>query len=382
MKSFSIDAFYRGLHPAISQLNLLHWHELVNHSVSGPFYLFGDRVSCELVQQWFQHNHIELKGIIPDDSGEVCGLAEDEKVIVVYRDFPRDAELYARVRHSFKSLGLKKAYIIHDFSSGFAPGAERLIPEREQVERACGLLDDEASRDCFHAFLLNAAKPYHWNMDFTAETFGIPDPRRVQENAPAFAQTLQIPAAGYVFFCNTEEFSKNDPKLSLLGKHEGCVYFCPDRLARLRLREFCAQQNWTLRAPILNGALWNSSGTAAVSRRKWSGGTPLSYPEDRTQVQTFTADSLMDGLPEKKLEALILNMADDCIKAIEGSIQTIKRDRTTVFINGFHRADLLWNVILKLHELIPDAGIRLSRYPSENVLEGHCIQFFQRGETP
>ena len=375
MKSNFFNSFYERLHPAIGKIGIFEWDNLKAGDINTPLYLWGDDISCELFRQRFKANNIKYEGIINSGFGDnLNSLPEGATVIVTLKDFPSDITLYYNVSSQLAKIGIKKPYIIRDFSSGFALGSEHVVRDRNKIESSYWILGDEDSKACFEAFLENSVVPYHWNMDITADVFGIPDPYRPDNHKWNYGDLdNNIAEKSFVLFCITGEFKRNDPNYELLNTHSNCVVLCPDSLSRLRMRECFNHALVEHGIPIIDKTLWDSDKTVYYQRYKWHGGTPLYYSGKSVRAQGIALDRLVACSKGMDVSLLILNMNEDYIHALRGAKTYILNNRVEVRILGFHTADCLWNAITRINTEFPEKDILLRRYFSENPLEGHCI---------
>lgn len=386
MKNHSLDEIYRGIHPALGSIGTLHWNSIVDKTPATPLVLYGDTVSCELFRQRFENNNIPVAGIIlhggktaesvitPEGPEVIQTLPDDAIVIVTLRDYPRDIELYYAVKSQLKEYGVIKPYVIHEFCSGFALNADKLISERDRVIQAFSLLLASSSRECFQEYIKNAATPYHWNMDITNELFGIEDTHRPTEKVWTHGEYDPVLSDdGCVVYCNTREFHCGDPRLKLLRTSRNSFMFYPNPISRLKLREYLSAQECTDGVLVLDRMLWNREGLETVVFKGYSGGTPLSYAGKKHVIHTMTVDGLMELLKELRLDLLVLDLDEDFVNVLEGAETVLHSDHPTIIINGFSKVDQLWNSIIKLNEMLPHYRMSLHRYPSANILEGHSI---------
>jgi len=375
MKNRCIDAIYQHMHPAIGKIGILYWHEICSGGEAAPLYIWGDKNSCELFVQRFDNNGISYAGVVTSDRESGFRFPEDAKVIVALRQFPGDRELFSSVIQQLSYLGVHIPYTIHEFSSGFPLGSERLISDRDSVENAYSILEDDISRSCYLRFLKNCTMPYFWNMDFSEESFGIPNPRieSVRKNQFWEASLSERVCDDYVFFCILNEFHAHDPNWQLLMTHDRCIVFCPDPLTRTRLREWLLKREHSLEIPIINAALWDHSGSDFYRRAQWSGGTPIDYPTQERKIRTDSVDRLVSTIQDGRLKLLLLSMEDLYGKALTGAKKTIAFHDTEIWVSGFHRTDLLWSAINDLHRAFPERLLLLRQYQTENALEGFYI---------
>ena len=375
MKNSCVDAMYRKMHPAIGNIGILYWHEICSGSETAPLYIWGDQNSCELFVQRFENNGVSYAGVVTQDQKLSFQFTEDAKVVVALRQFPGDRKLYSSVIRQLNHLGVHIPYTIHEFSSGFPLGSERLISDRESIENAYSILEDDVSRNCYLHFLKKCTTPYYWNMDFSEESFGIPNPRMGSMREDEFwdSSLSEVTCDDYVFFCMLNEFHAHDPNLQLLLTHDRCVVFCPDTLARMRLREWLLKRGHSLEIPIIDSALWDYPGSDSYWRTQWSGGTPIAYPPQEKKIRTDAVDRTVSMIQEGKLKLLLLSMEDLYERALTGAKKTIASHATVIMVNGFHRADLLWSAINDLHQAFPEQQLLLRQYQTENILEGFYI---------
>lgn len=375
MKNSYIDVIYRQMHPAIGKIGILYWHEICSGSEAAPLYIWGDQNSCELFIQRFENNDVSYAGVVTRDRESGFRFPKDAKVVVALRQFPGDRQAYSDVIRQLDNLGVHIPYTIHEFSSGFPLGSERLISDRDSVENAYSILEDDVSRNCFIHFLKKCTTPYYWNMDFSEESFGIPDPRMgsVREGKFWESSLSEVARDNYVFFCILNEFHAHDPNLQLLMTHDRCIVFCPEPLARIRLREWLLKREHSLEIPIIDAALWDRPGSDSCRRTQWSGGTPIAYPTQERTIRTDSVDRLVSTIRDGKLKLLLLSMEDLYGKALTGAQKTIALHDTAIMVSGFHRADLLWSAINDLHRAFPERQLLLRHYQTENTLEGFYI---------
>lgn len=395
MTSSLIDSIYSGLHPALGSVEILYWHELKKSHNQMSLFLYGDSYSCRLFVEWFKPYGIAVEGIILSEpkatSGDQWDIPvftpdtwnksqwENSAVVVTLRDFPGNIDLYHAEMDKLGKMGVSRPYIIHDFSSGFALGAEKIVESRMQIENAINCLEDEDSKQCFIAFLQHLNVPHHWNMDITAETFGIPDPKRTMVSEWEDPCDCSVSSESVILFCNTVEWHGHDPKLALIKYCKDCILFFPHSLARLKLREYigCGR---VVNAPIiLSSALWDSDGEKTFHVPCITGGTPLSYESKVAEYKTVTVDSVM-AATGKFPDLIVLDMDNAFPAAIHGAHASILAHHPSIAVNGFSRAHFLWNAVNELHRLLPHYSIYLRRYPSENPMEGHTIFLKYEGD--
>lgn len=222
MRRHSLDEVYRGIHPALGNLGILYWNSIAEKAPATPLFLYGDSISCELFRQRFENNNIPVAGIILHECRTresvvkqngfkaIKALPDSAIVIVTFREYPRNIELYYAVNKQLQKYGVVTPYVIHEFCSGFALNAEKLISERDRVVHAFSLLLDLSSRECFYEYIKNSATPYRWNMDITNELFGMNDyetnrfmetrwSTHNQETITAFVQSIRQSQDSYLF---------------------------------------------------------------------------------------------------------------------------------------------------------------------------------------
>jgi hypothetical protein len=385
MKSIFLEKFYRNIHPALKDVGILYLHELKNgHKNNSPLFLLGDEHSCELFKERLNHYHIQVEGfiIISVDmttskmllnNGEcIKELPLGAIVVVTFQDYPGNIKLFQKVQRVIIYLNITRPYIIHDFSSGFAVGAEHIVNDKEYITEVYNFLSD-SSKDCFCSFLEHITTPYRWNMDIKSVNYGIPDKFKVENGNMTFEQYVYPKLEeGYVLFCDCTEFRKTDPKWRLISKSK-CIIFSPNYLVRLRLREYFDLCGINYNVPIVISALWDSNGSEKISFSKYTGGTPLLYERYDSQVSVTTVDTVMESLRDERLQLIILDMDDNYQRAINGARNTITRNHPVIIIKGFSHADYLWNAIRWIKFNLPQYSVSLTRFPSDNILQGHSI---------
>jgi len=392
-----LAAFYNRIHPALHSKNILFWHQIKKTKFDRPILLYGNPVSCELLIQRLNTCGIHPTGVILSEGTalnikEIPVLVDNEIkdrigksiLLVTLQDYPGTVENYLSVEKQLKKLGCEKPYVIHEFSSGFALGAENLVDQQHYVEQAYDLLKDKTSRSCYLAFLEHINRPYHWNMDIRSENFGIPDNKRYEQSGEWEFEPIpfiNLKESLLLHSCTTD-WNKNDPFIRLSKFAQKAVFLNPHDLYRMKLRELLSREmlDTVKNTAVLNNILWEQSGLIQIEKEQYAGGTPLSYSVQTITINALTVDDLMRQMPTEKLGLIVLDMNSDYMKAIHGATITIEKDNPTIAVCGFKSAEKLWKSIVHLYESFPTWSIKLRRYPCENVIMGHII-YLERENT-
>lgn len=394
MIDFSIDDILENLHPAIGQIDILYWHEIKKNKYSNIYFL-GTDLDCALFQERFNIYKIDYAGtLIVSKDLEFCGIFDKygnqnshmelyPTIIVTMPDYPQDIFLYKRLQEILYTCGIKRPCIIHEFSAGFALGAELMAKDKTKIYEAYNNLLDENSKNCFYKMLKTVSIPYHWNMDLKEHNYGIRDPKRYsyKDEDDLFKQLEgDIKTEQFVLICCATELKKNDPIISYSLKHKKSMLFLPRSIARLRVREFFEQQMCQYTVPILGNILWNSCGNINISMMKYTGGTPLAYEKKKYNIDAVTIKAISDSLGNEKIGLISLDMGLEFKKAIDGGIDVIENDNPIVLIQGFKMINELWETIIWCHTRLVRYNISLFRYETDNVCEGHVVVLKPKGD--
>ena len=392
MKNISIEDIWNELHPAIGQIDILHWHELKKNKIENIYFL-GSDYDCSLFEERFSQYGIDYAGkllvspnlkveaILGKHGEPIRKIKSNATVIVVMPDYPSNPLLYESIKNIIDGCDLGRPHVIHEFSSGFALGTEKIIADRSIIEKAYGVLCDEKSKTIFFRTLRNITLPYHWNMDIKEQNYGIRDPKRYPYGGDICDELLiNIDSEKYVLHCCSMELKKNDPMIVFTLRHKNAVLFCPNMTTRLRLREFMAMKKNDFDPPLLDSILWNSNGNTTISIMKYSGGTPLIYEKKLHAVETLTVDDISKSLRGKQIGLISLDMGLDYRKALQASCSTVEKDKPFIVIQGFKKINELWETIVWIHTNFVYYDIFLFRYETDNINEGHLIVLKPKGD--
>lgn len=368
-----LEKQFHNLHPALWEVTYLHWTQISSESLTDVV-LVGDRVSCKLMEL-----RLSQKGICPigevylDNEYSCCDYSEKVTFLMTLQDFPGELARYVHVREKLMDRNINQVSVIHDFSSGFALGAEKLIPEKNNIRYAYEMLDGMDSKRRLLSFLSQINKPYHWNMDMRAENFGIPDSNQYKPEHE-WVDILPLPPQNdkaLLIYCSSKEWNDNDPYLNWSQFYPSSMFFLPDKLYRMKFIEFIRKNKLkSEKLFISKKMLYRSCGSFTFHKRAFSGGTPLLYQVQDIPVEGISIDAIS---PRPKLGSLVLAVDDAFEDIILGAQDSISSDKPVIIIQGFSQADQLWNSVCKIPNLLPGYSISLYRYATENITQGYSI---------
>lgn len=381
MKKLSIDTILDNINPATYNINILHWCELTAQSNYDNIVLFGNEIDNKLFSQRLAKYSIPIFQQIDyslsenNDSFEHYIDLSKYIVIVTFRDFPGNQFVYDSVMEELKKYNVYKPYIIHDFSAGFALGAELINEEKREIKEAYQHLADEESKHLFLTTLKKATQPYGWNMDFNNENFGVPD-KKIEniDNIVDDISELKCDNLKTVLYCTTQDINNNSTALKMLTNCAGLIMFIPNNITRRRFREYLLHQNNTTHFPILNNILWSETKIFNYKHEMYTGGTPLRYKKVSEKISAITTDEFVETNNISNISCIVADMNSDFLYLLNGASRTIYKQQPDIIIIGFHEINSLWRAINCLHKKYGENySIYLNREPRENVLEGHIL---------
>ena len=368
-----LEKQFHNFHPALWEVSYLHWAQISPESLTDVV-LVGDRVSCKLMEL-----RLRQKGICPigevylDNDNSCCAYSDKVTFLMTLQDFPGELSRYIQVRDKLIACNINHVSVIHDFSSGFALGAEKLISEKNNIRCAYKMLDGIDSKWRLINFLSQINEPYHWNMDMRAENFGIPDPNRYKPEHE-WVDILPMPPKNentLLIYCSSKEWNDNDPYLNWSQFYSMSMFFLPDMLHRVKFIEFMQKNKLkSKKLYISKKMLYRSCSTFTCHKREFSGGTPLVYQDQDILLEGISIDAIS---PRPKLGTLVLAVDDEFEDIILGAQDSISADKPMIIIQGFTQADQLWNSVCKIPNLLPGYSISLYRYATENITQGYSI---------
>lgn len=392
MKNISFEDIWNDLHPAIGNIDILHWHELKKNKIENIFFL-GTDYDCSLFEERFRQYRIDYCGkilvspdfqieAILDDAGEpIREVKSNAKLIIAMPDYPSDVVLYERIKSIMDGYDLGRPHVIHEFSSGFALGTEKIIADRNIIEKAYSALCDQKSKTTFTTTLRSITFPYHWNMDIKEQNYGIRDPKRYPHSGDWCDELLiNIDLEKYVLHCCSKELKKSDPMIVFTLIRKNAVVFCPNFTTRLRLREFMTVKELNHNVPLLDSILWDTNGNTTIPIMKYTGGTPLIYDQELRVVETVAVDNISQLLEGEQIGLISLDMGLEYRNALQGSCCTIEKHKPLIVIQGFKRINELWETIVWIHTNFVFYDIFMYRYETDNINEGHLIVLKPKGD--
>lgn len=368
-----LEKQFQNLHPALWEVTYLHWTQISSESLTDVV-LVGDRVSCKLMKL-----RLSQKGICPigevylDNEYSCCDYSEKVTFLMTLQDFPGELLSYIQVREKLIARNIHQVSVIRDFSSAFALGAENLISEKKSIRFAYEILDGMDSKRHLIRFISQINKPYHWNMDMRADNFGIPDSNQYRPEHE-WVDILPMPpqnGKSLLIYCSSKEWNDNDPYLNWSQFYPLSMFFLPDKLYRMKFIEFIRKNKLKSENLFISRKmLYHSCCFFTCQKRAFSGGTPLLYQEQDVLVEGISIDAIA---PRPPIGILVLAVDDAFEDIILGARSSISSDKPIIIIQGFSRADQLWNSVCKIPNLLPGYSVSLYRYATENITQGYSI---------
>ncbi|MBR5445208.1 MAG: FkbM family methyltransferase [Clostridia bacterium] len=107
-------------------------------------------------------------------------------------------------------------------------------------------------------------------------------------------------------------------------------------------------------------ALWDSDGemTYTASASRGSGAAGQNHRAKTITVPTRTIDTLCAGLP---MDLLKLDVEGAEALALDGASATLLQNRPALSVSLYHRTEDLWQLPLRIHELLPEKKLYLRR---------------------
>lgn len=387
MRELSVDTILDNINPAIYNVNILYWCELIEQNEYNNIILFGDEIDNELFCQRFAKYNIPILKRIDyylnekedDTKNKFLSNLSKYVVIVTFRDFPGNPVVFNRVMRELKRYRVNKPYIIHDFSAGFALGTELIKQEQNEIREAYQHLSDEHSKKIFLTTLQKATQPYGWNMDFNNENFGIPD-KNVDNIYNCEDNISILDNLDTVLYCTTKDINNNSKVLKAITKCTGLIAFIPNNITRRRFREYLIHQSTCAHFQIIKQILWSDTKIINYECELPNGGTPLKFKKKKEILQAITIDRFVEEYYISTVSHIVAEMNTDYIFLLNGANKTIHKYQPEIDIIGFHEIDGLWKAINHLFKKYGNEySIHLSREPRENILEGHIIILKKKG---
>lgn len=358
--------YYDNLHPAIGNVGVLTLNEIKSDAFNKKIALLGNDVDNGLFAQRLKEYGIEQKSL--------AELSDECIVVCTAEDFPRDKEVFFKMINEANSIGINKLYCIHEFSSGFCLGAEKVVTDRKHVFDAYEILQDDISKECFLHFLKWVSTPYHWNMDMKEDTFGISDKKRYGNSYEFDDSDLCDFWGKNVILCNSDEWKKNDKTINKCAHASSLYLFFPKDEDRIKLFEQInsSEEGFKDNYFVYRSILSNIDDISEKKFFRFSGGSPLEMPPIFKTVRSICADDFFEDC-HSSIDAIVLDMGYEFTKAIHGANGIIGKYNPIIVIKGFNRADYLWDAILWSNKNFPNKKISLRRNEVENIINGYEI---------
>ena len=378
---------WESWHPALKEVNYIHWCDLEKAPYNRSVILCGTEIACALMKKRFEMISIQPAGYLYFDPYSREKVEQNTRIVLNYgkkwdnliyvvalQDFPGDEKNYTRIRDYLFTVGIRELYVIHDFSASFAMGAECVWKERQMIEKAFRNLSDDKSRERLVSFLKTINKPFHWNMDIKKENFGIPDPNRygLTSEWEDLVAPSEVTTNSRMIFCGLH-WNNSTPFFNWSSFFDYSLYMLPDQLCRLKFRQYIGKNKQQEKIGIISECPSNNHKGVYLEKEQFTGGTPIKYKTRMVFYNTVTIDSVAREIGGNT-NYIIIDMDMGFIEALGGALQVIKSVHPIIMVTGFSRANMLWSSINYLSATFPNYSLNLLRFATENILQGYVIQ--------
>ncbi len=218
-----------------------------------------------------------------------------------------------------------------------------LIKNKEKINSAYNLLEDEKSKEAFENIL---------TFQFTGELSYLLKTESTREEA--LCELLKLSDKEHYADLGAYRGDTLEELIKLCGGFSQAYAFEPDKKTFLKLKENTkGYENLSL----FPYALWSENTTLNFSG---GGGRQSALSNEGYEVKAVALDNI---LGDKKITYIKADVEGAEKEALEGMSRILREQKPKLCISAYHRSADIFELILQIHSINPDYQIHLRRHP-------------------